>query len=156
MPNIAIVLKEEVQRLAKKEVKAGFAPLRRDNIRLKKAVAELRRELAALDRTTRKLQKKAAAIEPPAQSGAERENGMKLRPTASSLLKIRQRLGLTQVQFAKLLGVSPQSVVNWASKEGRVRMREPTLAALAGIQKIGKREVWRRLESTDQPRTKHR
>ena len=47
MPNVANVLREEIQRLAKKQVKAGLSPLRRDHMRLKKSVADLRRQVAA-------------------------------------------------------------------------------------------------------------
>jgi DNA-binding transcriptional regulator YiaG len=74
------------------------------------------------------------------------ENAAKLRPTSESLKKLRARLGLTQAQFGKLLGVSGQAVVRWASRDGRIRMRKTTLSALARIQNIGKREAWRRLE----------
>jgi DNA-binding transcriptional regulator YiaG len=64
---------------------------------------------------------------------------------------LRRRLGLTQVQFGTLLGVSGQAVGQWESKGGRVRMRRPTLAAVAGIQEIGRREARRRLESMVEP-----
>jgi DNA-binding XRE family transcriptional regulator len=74
------------------------------------------------------------------------QNAGKLRPTSKSLKGLRARLGLTQAQFGQLLGVSGQAVVQWAGREGRVRMRTTTLAALARIQNIGKREARRRLE----------
>ena len=75
-----------------------------------------------------------------------------LRPTSKSVGRLRARLGLTQEQFAKLLGVSSQAVVQWAAKDGRIRLRKSTLSALAGIQHIGKREAWRRLEALGEPR----
>jgi DNA-binding transcriptional regulator YiaG len=83
------------------------------------------------------------------------ENAAKLRPTSESLKKLRARLGLTQAQFGKLLGVSAQAVVQWASRGGRIRMRKTTLAALARIQNIGKREAWRRLEGMVEARPIH-
>ena len=145
MPNIAKVLREEIQRLAKRQVKAQVNPLRRDTVRLKRSVADLRRQIAALDRTTRELVKRVTPVVAIKEIEEATEKAAKLRPTSKSLKTLRTRLGLTQAQFGKLLGVSGQAVVQWASREGRIRMRQRTLAALAGIQNIGKREAWRRL-----------
>ena len=50
MPNIAKVLREEIQRLAKRQARVELRPVRRDNVRLKKIVADLRRQMAALNR----------------------------------------------------------------------------------------------------------
>jgi DNA-binding transcriptional regulator YiaG len=146
MPNIAKVLREEVQRLAKRQIKAELSPVKRDNVRLKQTVAELRRQIAALSRTSRELVKKVTPVVASRESVEATENAAKLRPTSESLKKLRARLGLTQAQFGKLLGVSGQAVVRWASRDGRIRMRKTTLSALARIQNIGKREAWRRLE----------
>jgi DNA-binding transcriptional regulator YiaG len=146
MPNIAKVLREEIQRLAKKQVKAQVRPLRRDTVRLKKSVADLRRQIAALNRASRELVKKVTPVVAIKETEEATEKAAKPRPTSKSLKNLRARLGLTQAQFGKLLGVSGQAVVQWASREGRIRMRKRTLAALAGVQTIGKREAWRRLE----------
>ena len=146
MPNIAKVFREEIQRHAKRQVKTELHSLRRDSVRLKKSVAELRRELAALTRATSELTKKVTPVVAVKEVEEASEKATKLRPTAKSLKRLRSRLGLTQVQFGKLLGVSGQAVVQWGSREGRIRMRKATLAALAAIQHIGKREARRRLE----------
>ena len=150
MPNIAIVLREEIQRLARKQVKAGLSRLKRDNVRLKKSVAALRRQMAALGRTSSELAKRVAPVVAVKETERASEQAARLRPTSRSLERLRRRLGLTQVEFGKLLGVSGQAVTQWAAKDGRVRMRRTTLAALAGIQHMGKREALRRLES-EQP-----
>ena len=145
MPNIAKVLREEMQRLAKRQARAELNPVRRDNIRLKKIVADLRRQIAALNRTSRDLVKKVTPVVAIKEIEKATERAAKLRPTSKSLKKLRARLGLTQARFGRLLGVSGQAVVQWASKDGRIRMRQTTLSALAEIQNIGKREAWRRL-----------
>jgi DNA-binding transcriptional regulator YiaG len=148
MPNVANVLREEIQRLAKKQVKLGLSPLKRDHMRLKKSVADLRRQVAALNGMNRELLKK---VTPVVAEGAT-EKAATLRPTSKGLDKLRRRLGLTQVQFGRLLGVSGQAVAHWAAEDGRVRMRNATLAALAGIQNIGKREALRRLNAIVEPK----
>ena len=146
MPDVARVLREEVQRLAKRQVKAGLAPIKRDTVRLKKNVADLRRELTALTRTGRELLARVTAVVATRQTEVATERAATLRPTSKSLARLRRRLGLTQVEFGSLLGVSGQAVLNWERKGSRVRMRSANLAALAGIQRIGKREARRRLE----------
>jgi DNA-binding transcriptional regulator YiaG len=146
MPNIAKVLREEIQRLAKRQARAELRPVRRDHVRLKKIVADLRRQMAALNRTSRELVKKVTPVVAIKETEKATERAAKLRPTSKSLKRLRARLGVTQAQFGKLLGVSGQAVVQWASKEGRIRRRKTTLSALAGIQDIGKRDAWRRLE----------
>ena len=146
MPDVARVLREEVQRLAKRQVKAGLAPIKHDTVRLKKHVADLRREVTALTRTSRELLARVTAVLTTKEAEVATERAATLRPTSKSLARLRRRLGLTQVEFGRLLGVSGQAVLNWETKGGRVRMRSANLAALAGIQKIGKREARRRLE----------
>ena len=152
MPDVARVLREEVQRLAKRQVKAGLAPLKRDTVRLKKHVADLRREVTALTRTSRELLARVTSAMASKETEVATERAATLRPTSKSLMRLRRRLKLTQVEFGSLLGVSGQAVLNWETKGSRVRMRSANLAALAGIQKIGKREARRRLERMGQVR----
>ena len=152
MPNIAKVFREEIQRLAKRQVRAELTTVRRDSVRLKKIVADLRRQLATLNRTSRELVKKVTPVVAIRETKEATEKAATLRPTAKSLKTLRARLGVTQEQFGKLLGVSGQAVVQWARTEGRIRMRKTTLSALAGIQTIGKREAWRRLEEMAESR----
>ena len=146
MPDVARVLREEVQRLAKRQVKAGLAPLKRDSTRLRKNVADLRRELTALARTNRELLARVTAVVATKETERATAKAATLRPTSKSLARLRRRLALTQVEFGRLLGVSGQAVLNWEGKGSRVRMRSANLSALAGIQKIGKREARQRLE----------
>ena len=152
MPDVARVLKEEVQRLAKRQVKAGLAPLKRDTVRLKKHVADLRCELTALTRTSRDLLARVTAVVATKKTEVATERAAKLRPTSKGLVRLRRRLDLTQVEFGRLMGVSGQAVLNWERKGSRVRMRSANLAALAGIQTVGKREARRRLEEMGQGR----
>jgi DNA-binding transcriptional regulator YiaG len=152
MPKIADVFREEIQRLARKQVKAALGPLKRDQIRLKKSVAELRRNVEALDGAHRELRKKVTLVVETKEAERATGKAATLRPTSKSLERLRGRLGLTQVQFGRLLGVSGPAVTNWAAKNGRVRMRGTTLAALAAIQNIGKREALRRLSELGEPK----
>jgi DNA-binding XRE family transcriptional regulator len=55
---------------------------------------------------------------------------------------LRKRLGLTQAEFAKLAGVSGQTVVNWEATEGKIALRrKDTPAKLKEIRSLNKRAV---------------
>jgi DNA-binding transcriptional regulator YiaG len=151
MPNVAKVLREEIQRLARQQVKAGLGALKRDQVRMKKSVAALRRQLEAMDRASRELAQRITPLVAVEETKTATDLADRLRPTSEGLAKLRRRLGLTQVQFGTLLGVSGPAVVQWEGKGGRVRMRHTTRAALARIQQIGKREARRRLETQAAP-----
>lgn len=147
MPNIARLLREEIQRLAKKQIKTELGPIKRENVRLKRSVAELRRQIASLNRLSVDLAKKVTPVVALKQAEQATQVATKLRPTGSSMRRLRRRLGLTQEQYGKLLGVSAQAIVQTEGRTGRLRLRKSTLAALAALQKIGKREARRRLET---------
>ena len=104
MPDVAKVLREEVQRLAKRQVKAGLAPLKRDSVRLKKQVADLRRELTVLTRTSRELLARVTAVVAAKETEVATERAATLRPTSKSLVRLRRRLDLTQVEFGQPAG----------------------------------------------------
>lgn len=143
MPNIAVVLKDEIRRLAKKEVKAHTSAT-------KHAVAQYRRDIAMLKRLVREQQARIASFAkhlPSAQgqpdAGEEPLAGM--RYSARSVRAQRSRLGLSAEDYGKLVGVSGLTIYNW--EHGKARPRKAQLAALIAVRGIGKREALQRLEA---------
>ena len=143
MPNIAAVLKDEIRRLAKREIKANTSSTRQ-------AVAQYRRDIAKLKRLVQAQQKEVAFLkaqerkrlgQPQAKDEGELEG---VRYSARSVLAQRQRLGLSQADYAKLVGVSAMTIYNWEA--GNSRPRNEQLAALVAVRGIGKREALKRLE----------
>lgn len=140
MPNIAAALKEEITRLARKELRAHTDSL-------KKAAATYRSEIAALKRRTQALERqvgkglKQRAAATPAQE-AEESQSLRFRP--EGLKKHRQRLGLSAADVAKILGVSGLSVYKWES--GKTRPRAKQLQSIAQLRTMGKKEAAKRLE----------
>ncbi len=51
-------------------------------------------------------------------------------PTGAAVARLRKQFGMTRSQFAVLIGVSPQTVANWESKRGRLKLQERTLKML--------------------------
>lgn len=139
MPNIATVLKEEILRLARKE-------LRRELEGLKKASSQYRSEIAALKRRAAALEKQLARLEKsganpaPSRKGEAKE---KIRFSPKGLATHRNRLGLSAQEAGLLIGVSAQTVYNWEA--GKSRPREGQLAAIAALRAMGKRSARARL-----------
>ncbi len=145
MPNLAATLKEEIRRLAKKEVKAQTDST-------KQAVSHYRREIAQLKRQLREQEKKIARLGAqdraqlaPKDAAAEEAETDSMRFSPQWVKSQRQRLGLSAADYAKLVGVSALSIYNWES--GKNRPRKAQLAALARVRGIGKREAFAQLEA---------
>jgi len=139
--DVARALKEEIRRLAKKEIKAETAAT-------KQAVAQYRREIASLKRQVREQEKKIGFLEDRERKRLEAPEATEVaegaRFSARSVKAQRDRLGLSAADYAKLVGVSPLTIYNW--EKGKTRPRPEQLAALVSVRGIGKREAMKRLE----------
>ena len=144
MPNLASTLKQEIQRLAKKEVKAQTEST-------KKAVAKYRQDIAALKKQLREQEKKIAVLESQGkkqidqQPRVEEASGEGIRFSARSVKAQRKRLGFSAANYAKLVGVSMVTIYNW--EQGKSRPRKEQLAALAAVRGIGQSEAMAKLEA---------
>ena len=116
-------------------VRKPMASMRRDVAELKRQVSELRRVVRDLQRTT----VRQVVAEPAGDEGADIKR--KRRPTGDGIRKMRTKLGLTQAQFGKLVGVSALSVSNWERTAGAVTVRTRALVALRKVRGLGKREA---------------
>lgn len=137
MPDIAGALKAEITRLARKAVKDDVRSLRSANGAQRRAIAALKRTAEAQAKQIAALRKKSTASE---QRPAT--NGVKHRFSASHLKSMREKMGLSQEDMGKLVGVSAQSIYNW---ERGVRPRPALLERIAAVRSMGKREAQRQL-----------
>lgn len=140
MPNIAAAFKEEVTRLARKELRANTDTLKKAVASYRSEIAALKRRMQALERQVAKGSKKTAG-EAPAD---EEEASQSLRFRPEGLKKHRQRLGLSAADVAKILGVSGLSVYKWES--GKTRPRAKQLQSIAQLRRMGKKEAAKRLK----------
>ncbi len=137
MTSFASVLKQEIARVARKEV-------RRETAALKKASAAYRSEIAALKRRAleieRRLRRAEKGSERPA-AGAANEDGVLqgTRFSAKSMASQRRRLGLSAAECGLLIGASAQSIYNW--EEGKARPRAQHLRAIFALRNLGRREA---------------
>jgi len=146
MPNIAKVLKDEISRISRHEVKVAITPNRKPTIRLRKEVAELKIRLAALEKSGKELRALMGSIQTtqPVPAPEQAEKGW---ISGKGIVSLRRRLGLSQGEFAKLVGVSDQAVYLWERKPGMLKLRKETKAALFAVRGIGAREAKQRLAS---------
>jgi DNA-binding transcriptional regulator YiaG len=137
MPNIAAVLKEEICRLAKKEVKLQVGKTQKASAQYRRDIANLKRQLGQQEREIKLLKKQQG------QTPKEEESSETIRFSARSVKAQRSRLGLSAADYGKLVGVSGLTIYNW--EHDKSRPRQAQLAALVAVRNIGKREAMLKL-----------
>jgi DNA-binding transcriptional regulator YiaG len=140
MPNIASMLKSEISRLSRREIRKEMQPLRKASATHRREIAALKRTIAALERRTKNVAKAAGVQSRTTPAADERPT----RFVAKGLISLRKRLGLSASELAQLLGVSMQSIYNWEHKKASPRKEQ--VMAIASLRLIGKKEAHERLK----------
>lgn len=143
MPNIASVLKSEIARVARKEVRAEISSLKKAASVYRSDIADLKRRAHSLELEVRQLRKATAgaARQPEPTQASPRE----LRFSAKGLASQRQRLELSAEELGRLIGTTSQSIYNWES--GKTRPRAKYLPAIAALKTLAKKAAAAHLES---------
>jgi DNA-binding transcriptional regulator YiaG len=141
MPNLAAALKDEIARLARKEIRSH-------TVVTKRMVTQHRRDLAALKRTVAALQKEVAFLAAQERKRVMSKPAQKQQPEnvrfSPRWVKIhRDKIGLSAADYGKLVGVSGLTIYNWES--GKARPRDQFLPKLAAVRGLRKREALNRL-----------
>jgi DNA-binding transcriptional regulator YiaG len=142
MTTLAVALKDEIRRLARKEIKALTGKTTR-------AVAQYRREIAKLKRQLREQDKKITSLASPGRKRLDEPQGTgdlngSVRFSARSAKAQRRRTSLSAADYARLVGVSPITIYNW--ENGKSRPRNELLASLVALRGLGKREAQGKLD----------
>ena len=146
MPNVAQVLKEEISRLARKEIRASCDPLRKQVQSLRRTVRTQQETIDKLERSLSKMVEMTAteagtSLYAPTE---EKEQRSRARVTPSSIRRHRLRLGLSQAQLGGLLNVSTNTIVRWEQGSSKPRVQHRT--ALLRLRDLGVRDVKQILE----------
>jgi DNA-binding transcriptional regulator YiaG len=144
MPNIAAVLKAEISRVARKEIKSETEQLKKAMSGARSEISALKKELREVSRLLKAAQRQGAAAARKTSKVEEPPDGRQLRFSPARLVGQRRKLGLSVANMAKLLGVSAVSLYKWES--GQSRPRRAQLEAIAAVRGIGKREAQARLD----------
>jgi DNA-binding transcriptional regulator YiaG len=143
MPNIGTVLKDEINRLSRRESRRLIDPTKKAAAQHRRDIAALKQQVARLERQVALLTRKAGGA---AAAAAAAAPAKPVRFVAKGLRSQRNRLGLSAADFGRLLGVSAQSVYNWEREVAHPRGEQ--LAKLAALRGVGKREAAARLEKS--------
>lgn len=141
MSKIAAMLKQEITRLARREVTSQTRALRKTSAQYRRDIAQLKRQADALVKQVTYLERqerRRAAATPPATVAEGK------RFSSQWLKAHRRKTGLSAADYAKLVGVSSQTIYNW--EQGKTKPRGEQLAALVAVRDLGKREALKRLE----------
>ena len=145
MPNIATVLKAEIIRVARKEIRTETEIFKNASTKSRNEILALKQRIVTLEKTVSRLSRGAGKT-----PGGKAEPGKapRVRFTAKGLISMRRRLGLSASELGALVGVSGQTVYNWEGEKSKPRQQQVT--ALASLRGVGKRQVTARLKEIAQ------
>ena len=146
MPNVARVLKDEISRISRKEAKAAVAPIRKPSARHRKEIADLKMRIALMETANTQLGNRLAKVEAAQPAAPSTEPAGREWISGKGIERLRKRLGLSQDEFAKLVGVTANAVCMWESKPRMLRLRASTKTSVFAVRGIGGREAKKRLE----------
>jgi DNA-binding transcriptional regulator YiaG len=141
MSNVASLLKNEISRIAKKEVRAEVQTLKKTSAHHRSQIAALKRGVADLERRLQQATKQRRG--PRDSVASESDSEPRRRFSAKRLAAHRAKLGLSAENYGRLCGVSGQTIYKWEQESARPRAAQ--LQALAAVRGLGIREVQARL-----------
>ncbi|MCA0326274.1 MAG: helix-turn-helix domain-containing protein [Proteobacteria bacterium] len=144
MANLASVLKSEIARVARKEVRAEIESLKKTSAQHRGAIAQLRRQVSDLERQLKQARRQVAAA--PAPGADAGDVGTPRRFSAPRLAAHRAKLGLSAAIYGKLIGMSGATIYLW--EQGRSRPNPEQLERLAALRAMGRRAIEDRLQES--------
>lgn len=136
MGNLAVFLKSEILRLARKEARKEFESLKEAAGRHRSEIAALKARTVALEKGQSRL---AKASGPSSKDEGAAGKPVKIRFSAARLVAMRKKKGLSALDLGTLVGVSAQTIYHWES--GKSRPRPEGVAGLAAVRSMGKRQI---------------
>lgn len=144
MSSFPNALKQEIARVARKEMKDEILALRKATTAHRSEIASLKRELKFLASLLKQAQRAVKTAAAPAEPQEAAPASRPIRFSADKFAAHRVHLGVSQAQMAKLLGASALSVYKWES--GKVQPRAAQVEKIASVLKMGKRQAAAQLE----------
>ena len=135
MAKIESVIKAEIVRLAKREMRSAFLPMKREVRQMSIRVSGLSKAITSLNRLTKDLglEKRKPKLE------ASLEEVKTSRLTPERIRGLRKKLGISQREMGILTGASLGAVLSW--ERGKFKPRGDKKTALVALRKLGKRSV---------------
>lgn len=146
MANVAELLKSEIARIARREVRKETKTLASVVRQQKAKIVALQKQLAAVQKERKASHRKSLAIDPALTPSVvpRRRNGQ-FRP--DGLKQLRAEHKISAAVLSRILGVTVQSIYNWES--GKTRPNVTQFEKIIILTNMGKREFRSRLASMD-------
>src|ERR1039457_4717038 len=118
MPNIVVTFRQEITRLARREIRSQTQGLRKASAQFRRDIAELKRHASALKSEVPSLERRIgnAAVLPTTHA-----DPAIMRFAAKGVVARRRRLGISAEDFGKLVGVTGHTVYKWEHGVARPR-----------------------------------
>jgi DNA-binding transcriptional regulator YiaG len=136
------MIKSEIVRLAKREIRKIARPLSRDVRSMRSTVSQLRKTVLALQRLTARQESESRKEKVLLEAAPEEVKKSRFSPRLIHTL--RKRLGITQKEMATLTGVTVGAIYQW--EQGMFEPRGQKKGMLVALRKLGRREVRKLLE----------
>ena len=138
MGKIETMIKAEIQRLARREIRATFRPLKREVRAMRLKVSTLVKGYTTLNRVAKE-QIQRATEQFKLEATPEEIKIARFSPGRIRALRLKK--GLSQKELGMLLGVSLGTIVLW--EKGKITPKAERRGGLVALRKIGKREIKR-------------
>ncbi len=142
MAKFETIIKSEIVRLAKREVRKIAGPVSRDVRSLKSAVSQLRKSVLTLQRIAASQEKELEKTRKPLEAAPEEVKVARFSPRL--IRSLRRHLRITQKDLAVLTGVTIGAVHQWEGGQFKPSMKKK--AAIVALRKLGRREVRKLLD----------
>ena len=130
------IIKDEITRLAKREMRMKFLPLRRDVRSLKITASQLHKSVLGLQRVVSQQEKQMGPKPIPEVTP---EDMKKARFSPRLIKSLRKHLGVSQREMAKLAGVTVGAVFQW--EKGKFEPKDDKKKILVGLRKLGRQNA---------------
>ncbi len=138
MANIQNLLNDEIRRLARKELNATVKDLKAQLVDLRKTAAEQNRRIKELEKNLAAAGAEKAVNAKNDTPAAEKDE-KSFRITPQRIRKWREKLGLSQQQYAALLEVNSLSVCHWEA--GKTTPRDAQKQRISLLRDMKKRDL---------------
>ncbi len=135
MGKIESTIKSEIMRLAKRQVKTTFIPLKREVRMMRFKLSDLSKGFDSLNRMAKEL--RLGEGKPKLEATPDEVKASRLSP--ERIRGLRRKLGLSQRELGILTGASLGAILSW--EKGKFKPRGDKKVALVALRKLGKREV---------------
>ena len=136
MGKLESTIKSEIQRLAKRQIRSTFIPLRREVGAMRRKLSTLSKDITSLDKMAKELRLEEKA-RPELEATPEEVKASRLTP--ARIRGPRRKLGISMRELGILIETSPGAILSW--EKGKFKPKGEKKAALVALRKLRKREV---------------